>query len=112
MNIEREGYKLTYETGVIKISGKLSIMLEEYEEIERFFDEIVESNPAALTLDLKELEYLNSSGIKTICVNLLLEADEIEDFRMKILCSKQYTWQKETIPTFEDLMNDMEIVFE
>ncbi len=112
MDIERDDYKLTYENGVIKITGKLSIMLEEYEGIEEFFEKIVKSQPAALTLDIRDLEYLNSSGIKTICVNLLLEADEIDDFRMKILCSKQYTWQEETIPTFEDLISNMEIIFE
>jgi hypothetical protein len=112
MVIEGEGYTVTYEDGVIRISGKLSLMLEDYEELEAFFEKIIESEPPNLALDIRELEYLNSSGIKTICVSLILEADDIEGLRMKILCSDRYTWQKETVPTFEDLMDDMEIVFE
>lgn len=112
MNIEGDGYTVTHQNGLIQISGKLSLMLEHYVELEAVFKNIIESAPSELTLDLRNLEYLNSSGIKTICVGLILEAANIEGLRMKILCSNQYTWQQETIPTFEDLMNDMEILFE
>ncbi len=112
MNIEGDGYKLTYQNSVISISGKLSLMLEDYAELESFFEKIIESKPSALLLDIRNLEYLNSSGIKTICVSLILEAADIDGLGMKILCSNNYTWQKETIPTFEGLMDDMEIVFE
>ncbi|QTA91143.1 hypothetical protein [Desulfonema magnum] len=112
MNLEGDGYTITYKDNIITIFGKLSLMLEDYEELEDFFEEVIRTEPSEITLDIRNLEYLNSSGIKTICVSLILEADDIEDIQMKILCSNQYTWQKETIPTFEDLMDDMEIVFE
>ncbi len=113
MNIEgEEAITMTYEDNIITIFGKLSLMLEDYDELEVFFEKVIETEPSEITLDIRNLEYLNSSGIKTICVNLILEADDIEDLRMKVLCSNQYTWQKETIPTFEDLMDNMEIVFE
>lgn len=112
MKLDGDGYRVRYENGVITISGKLSLMLEDYGELEDFFATIIDSEPSKLTLDIRNLEYLNSSGIKTICVELLLEADDIEGMKMKILCSNQYTWQKESVPTFKDLMDDMEIVFE
>ncbi|MGE0087451.1 MAG: hypothetical protein AB7S75_23835 [Desulfococcaceae bacterium] len=112
MNIEGEGYRLTYGDGVISISGKLSLMLEDYAQLEAVFEKIIASKPSALVLDIRNLEYLNSSGIKTICVGLILEAADIDGLEMKILCSNQYTWQKETVPTFEDLMDDMKIIFE
>ena len=112
MNIEGEDHKITYKNGVIRIVGNLSLMTEDYEEIEVFFGKVVESEPSELILDMRELEYLNSSGIKTICVGLLLEADDIEGLKMKILCSSQYTWHRETIPTFRDLMDEMEIIFD
>lgn len=112
MQIEGEGYKVVYDEDMLTISGKLSLMLEEYEVLEDFFSEILESGPSELTLNIKDLEYLNSSGIKTICVGLLLEADEIDALQMKILCSKRFTWQKETVPTFEDLVENVAIEFE
>lgn len=112
MNIGREGYNVTYRDDVIRISGKLSLMLEDYGEIETLFEQVIASAPSTITLDIRDLEYLNSSGIKTICVSLILEAADIEGLRMTILCSNHYTWQKETVPTFEDLMDNMEIIFE
>jgi hypothetical protein len=112
MNISGENYTLTYENGVVDISGRLSIMPEEYDDIEVFFKKIIESAPLELTLDFRNLEYLNSSGIKTICVNLILGAADIKGHRMKILCSNHFTWQRETVPTFEGLMDNMEIMFE
>ncbi len=112
MNIGREGYSITYQDGVLQIAGKLSLMLEDYGEIETFFEQVIASASSEITLDIRNLEYLNSSGIKTICVSLILEAADIEGLRMKILCSNRYTWQKETVPTFEDLMDNMEIIFE
>ncbi len=111
MKIEGEEYSIAYEDSVIKISGKLSLMLEEYEKMEDFFEKVVEPGPSELTLDIRDLEYLNSSGIKTICVGLILEAADIDGLKMKIIGSEHHTWQKETIPTFEDLIDDMEIVF-
>ncbi|MCP4344001.1 MAG: hypothetical protein GY795_00565 [Desulfobacterales bacterium] len=112
MNIKGDDYKIAYQDSVISISGKLSLMPEEYGEIAQFFKKILESAHKEITLDIKELAYLNSSGIKVVCVNLILEAEEIKGLKMKILCSEEYIWQKETIPTFEGLMDDLEIVFE
>jgi hypothetical protein len=112
MNIEEKGYKAEYEHNKITLSGKLSLMLEDYGKLEEFFEKVIGSRPSEITLDIRNLEYLNSSGIKTICVSLILEAADIEDLQMKILCSNRYTWQKETIPTFQDLMDNMTIVFE
>ncbi len=112
MKIEEKNYKAAFENNVITISGKLSLMLEDYGKLIESFDQVIKSGPSEITLDIRDLEYLNSSGIKTICVNLILEASDIEGLRMKILCSNRYTWQKETVPTFEDLMDNMEIIFE
>ncbi len=112
MELEGEEYKVTYHDEVLTIAGKLSLMVEDYQEIEDFFEKVIETEPSTLTFDIRNLEYLNSSGIKTICVGLLLEADEIEGLDMKILCSNRFTWQKETVPTFEDLVENMKIEFE
>ncbi len=89
------------------------MMPEEYEKIAQLFEKVLESATAEITLDIKELTYLNSSGMKAVCM-MILQAAEIKGLRMKILCSDYYTWQRETVPTFKDLMNDndMEIVFE
>jgi len=111
MKIEENTYQAIYQNSVITLSGKLSLMVSEYEKLESFFAQILESKPTHLILDIRNLEFLNSSGIKTVCVSLILEASEIEGLHLKIICSDQYTWQKETIPNFQDLMDYMTIEF-
>jgi len=111
MSINGDSYKVTYHDGIIRISGKLSIMPEEYDKIGLFFKKAVESETSEITLDIMNLEYLNSCGIKTLCIGLILEAADKENFRIKILCSDRYTWQRETIPSFHDLADNLEIVF-
>ncbi len=122
MNIEGKGYKVEFDgKRNLAMSGKLAAMPEEYEEIEEFFEKVLEvmtelpedaTGAKNMVLDLRDLTFLNSSGIKTICVSLVMEADDIEDLHMKIFCSNSLTWQVETIPTFTGLMDNLEIVFE
>ncbi len=122
MNIEGKGYKVEFDgKGNLAMSGKLAAMPEEYEEIEDFFEKVLEvmtelpedaTGAKNMVLDLRDLTFLNSSGIKTICVSLVMEADDIEDLHMKIFCSNSLTWQVETVPTFTGLMDNLEIVFE
>ena len=114
MNINGKEYKIEFdEKNNITMSGMLAAMPDEYEKIETFFEKIIEqSNKKELILDLRELSFLNSSGIKSICVALLMEIDEIEGFHLKVLGSTSTTWQVETIPTFEDLIDNLEIVLE
>ena len=85
MKMEGDGYQVMYDAGLLTLTGKLSLMVEDYEELEAFFESVLETEPSVLTLDIRNLEYLNSSGIKTICVGLLLEADEIENMQVSLV---------------------------
>jgi hypothetical protein len=112
MNISGESYNIRYENQVIEISGKLSIMPEGYENIEAFFRKIIDTEPPELTLDIRNLEYLNSSGIKALCIGLILESETKENLCLNIRCSKRHRWQKETVPSFNGLIDNLKIVFE
>ncbi|MDM8539444.1 hypothetical protein QUF90_00010 [Desulfococcaceae bacterium HSG9] len=117
MNIQGKNYKVHFDgKGTLSMSGKLAAMPDEYQKIDDFFESVIdavsEANTMELVLDLRDLIYLNSSGIKTLCVSLVMEADDAEGLHLKILCNNSLTWQVETLPTFKDLMDNLEIVFE
>ncbi len=112
MKIEGDGYCVEHENEEIAIRGKLSLMLEDYAPIETLLEWAVAEADGRLTLDIRNLEYLNSSGIKLLCVNLILEAADAPGLALTIRCSNRFTWQRETVPTFQDLMTDMVIAFE
>lgn len=117
MNIEGNSYLVKFDgKGTLTMSGKLAAMPEEYEEIEAYFEKVLvvlsDNKISELVLDLRTLSFLNSSGIKSLCVSLLMEADDVEGLHLTIRCSKSVTWQVETIPTLKELMDNLEIVFE
>lgn len=117
MNIKGNSYRVDFDgQSTLTMSGKLAAMPEEYEKIEDFFENVLNAISQAginqLFFDLRELTFLNSSGIKTICVSLVMAADDLEGLHLKILCNRSVTWQIETIPTFKDLMDNLEIIFE
>ncbi len=121
MKIEGKTYILDFDGKTLTMSGKISVMPEEYRKMDEFFEKVIQSvsesrkdenGTAELIVDLRELIFLNSSGIKTLCVSLVMEADEVEGFGMKILCSRSLDWQVDAMPAFEDLMDNLEIVFE
>ncbi len=117
MQIIGNDYTIAFDSQkTLALSGKLTAMPEEYQKIEDFFEKVLDTisknDNKELTLDLRELMFLNSSGIKSICISLVMEADDLDDFYLKILCKDSVTWQVETIPTFKDLMKNLEIVFE
>ncbi len=117
MNIKGKSYQVSFDgENTLTISGKLAAMPREYDEIEKEFENLLATVSARtipeLILDLRTLSFLNSSGIKSICVSLVMEADEVEGLRLTILCNRSVTWQVETIPTFKELMDNLEIVFE
>jgi len=121
MEIKGKEYQVIFDgKGILTISGKLAATPEEYEKIEDFFEKVLDSisetpkegtGSKELVLDLRGLRFLNSSGIRTVCVSLM-EADDVEGLHLKILSRKSFSWQIETIPTFKELMEDLEIVFE
>ena len=115
MKINKRSYQIEFDDNrTLRISGNLSLSPEEYEDVENFFERIIEivsdEKITQLVLDLRYLNIINSSGIKTICV-LIIDADEIEGFPIKLLCKNDLVWQQETCPSFIKLMENIEIDF-
>ncbi len=68
MEIKTEDYSITYDADATTIFCKGSLLLasEEYEPILQLLNTAAEQqSDTPLTLDVKELEFLNSSGINT-----------------------------------------------
>jgi uncharacterized protein (TIGR03083 family) len=66
MEIQGEAYRVAYDpdTSVLRLQGKLRLLrTPSYEPLVRFLNEVVDSKPQALTLDLQALKFINSSGI-------------------------------------------------
>ncbi len=67
---------------------------------------------SSVTLDVKDLEFLNSSGITTIG-GFIIKLRNKGGIRLGVLCSHIHTWQARSMKGLEKLMPEgLEILFE
>ena len=113
MEVIYDEYKVIYiqEEEKVKFAGEIRLRttkdyLEIYDLLQKAFDE----SDSGLTLDLTELNFLNSSGVITIS-RFILSARKVRASLKKITClgSSQISWQKKTLPNFLKIWSDLKL---
>ncbi|MFM7603220.1 MAG: hypothetical protein ACKO7R_18795, partial [Pseudanabaena sp.] len=69
MEVKGDDYRVWYEQSDVVIYCQGSLRLagtDEYAPIVRILEDVIAQNPKQLTLNLCELEFLNSSGINVL----------------------------------------------
>ncbi len=113
MEVRGEGYIVSYDSGsaTISCSGMLDLRGKEgYGEILQLFEKVVEENPEGVVLDLRELEFLNSSGITTIG-GFIIKLRNKGGSKLQILCANKFTWQFRSMQGLQKLMPGMSLEF-
>ena len=83
--------------------------MKEYGVITEFLNESTDTNDEHLTLDLKSLEFLNSSGITTLSL-FILNCKKAGNPHITVLGNNELPWQQKSISNFKKLWNDVEII--
>ena len=91
-------------SGILDVRGK-----EGYQPILDLFDAVIELQPEIITLDVRQLEFLNSSGITAIGSGLVIKARKKGHSRLVFYCSDKYPWQKRSMKGISRLMPDIEL---
>lgn len=94
-------------SGILDVRGK-----EGYQPIVDLFDAVIERQPALITLDVRQLEFLNSSGITAIGSGLVIKARNKGRSRLAIHCSERFPWQKRSMKGISRLMPGIELKYE
>jgi len=84
---------------------------EEYRAIVGLFKEVVDLAPKLITLDVREVEFLNSSGISAIGSGLMIPVRTKGESRLAIHCSTEFPWQRRSMEGLARLMPDVELIF-
>ena len=111
--IEDENYKVVYEpehqsvvfSGILRLGG-----MSEYAPIAECLEQAVAEN-TELTLSLKALEFLNSSGIAMLS-KFVISARNKDDFKLKIVGSSDITWQGKSLKNLQRLMPALSLELE
>jgi hypothetical protein len=111
--IEGENYRVDYapERATIVVGGVLRLSgLGEYAPITAVLNEALSAHKA-ITLDLRQLEFLNSSGIGML-MKFVIEARNRQDVALNIQGSNAVPWQGKSLVSLRRLMPDLNLVIE
>ena len=112
-NIIGEGYAVNHDPDAKTISMEGIFRLNgfaEYEPVTSLLMQAFDSSEE-LTLNLKSLSFLNSSGIAVLS-KFVIHARDSKTATLKILGSKQISWQSKSLVNLKRLMPALELEIE
>lgn len=97
--IEEKDYFVEFNAELItvKFHGHLSLSgSKEYADIAKLLDDITKEEPSNMTLDLRELAFLNSSGISMLS-KFVISLRKKKNIQLIILGAKEMPWQNKSL---------------
>ncbi len=82
--------------------------MKEYDVVTDFLKESSETSPQNLTMDLRSLKFLNSSGITTLSL-FILTCKKNNQPQITVLKNDNISWQQKSVTNFKKLWDDVEI---
>lgn len=109
MEIKADKYSVTYDSDIATVTCKGSLLLngaKEYEPILQLFNMAAEQQqPNSLAIDLRELKFLNSSGINMMTKFVINVCDiKALDLELVVIGQKKIAWQDKLLKNLRRLM--------
>ena len=114
MEIKTESYNVKYDDishnivfdGSLRLNGR-----EEYASISELLDNVARQEPEKIILDLKELSFLNSSGI-SILSKFVIDVRKRKNIQMVVIGAKKNPWQGKSLKNLQRLMPSLKLELE
>lgn len=114
MEIKTEEYNVYYDPANETLSCQGSLRLsgmEEYAPFVQLLNDIAEQQPPKIILNLKELEFLNSSGINVLS-KFVIKIRQKGTIQMVVQGSTTIPWQGKSLKNLQRLMPSLKLVLE
>ena len=112
--IKGEDYSIQYDPESVTVSfiGELSLGgPAEYAPIVELLDEVAQNEPPAITLNLKKLEFVNSSGISMLS-KFVISVRKKKTIQLFVLGSNDVPWQQKSLKNLEKLLPTLKLELE
>lgn len=109
--IKGEDYSVNFnaDSCTVYFNGELSLSgSSEYTPIADLLAEIAATDPATMTLDLRALEFLNSSGISMLS-KFVLGLRKKKGTQLIVLGSNDVPWQGKSLSNLERLLPELKL---
>ncbi|MCC0177357.1 STAS domain-containing protein [Waterburya agarophytonicola K14] len=114
MEIKTENYKVVYDevSNNIVFDGSLRLNgTAEYASITELLNNVAQQEPEKIVLDLKELNFLNSSGI-SILSKFVINIRRRKNIQMVVIGAKKNPWQGKSLKNLQRLMPSLKLEME
>lgn len=114
MEIKTENYQVIYDEishnvvfdGSLRLNGS-----KEYASIFELLNKVAQQEPEKIVLDLKELSFLNSSGI-SILSKFVINVRKRKNIQMVVIGTKKNPWQGKSLKNLQRLMPSLKLELE
>ncbi|MCW6052099.1 hypothetical protein QUB60_23190 [Microcoleus sp. A2-C5] len=111
MEIKTEDYEICYDPATATVSFVGSLRLsgaEDYAPIVQLLGEVADVEQAKITLNLQQLEFLNSSGINMLS-KFIIEVRKKAGITMAVKGSQRIAWQGKSLKNLQRLMPALQL---
>jgi hypothetical protein len=91
--------------GTLRLNGE-----QEYAGIMQLLEEILKSPPSLITLNLANLEFLNSSGINALS-KFTIKARRMGNISLLVIGSKNLVWQQHSLQNLQRLFPRLQLEY-
>lgn len=109
--IKGKDYSIHYdlESVTVCFQGELSLGgPAEYAPIAELLDEVANSEPPTITLNLKNLKFVNSSGISMLS-KFVISVRKKKTIQLLVLGSNDVLWQQKSLKNLEKLLPTLKL---
>ena len=112
--IQGEDYSIQYDRESVTVSFKGELSLgdpAEYAPIVELLDSVANPEPPTITLNLKKLEFVNSSGISMLS-KFVISVRKKKTIQLLVLGSHDVPWQQKSLKNLEKLLPTLKLELE
>ncbi len=114
MEVKGQDYEVRCdpETAVITFRGTLELAsMTEYQPIVTLLNGVVNQKPPIITLNLRELEFVNSSAL-SIILRFGINIRKKNASQLVVQGSKRYSWQKKSLKNMQRFVRNVKFDFD
>ncbi|MBE9169074.1 hypothetical protein IQ238_16645 [Pleurocapsales cyanobacterium LEGE 06147] len=111
MKIQQEDYSIVYDAVATTVVCQGSLRLNgtaEYSPIIDLLNDVVEQEPSHIILNLRELKFLNSTGISMLS-KFVINVRNRKNIQMIVIGSQEISWQSKFLKNLQRLMPSLQL---